>query len=120
MLCLSDITHPIPDLTGYITEGQIYVDRQLHNRQVTIISAYYMWKVEVWDKKLILDCQKLLVEMKSPSKSFPWTSGDELDCICRIENLSVLYPCGLDLPSHQRSAVSLSSHEICHRGGDDP
>lgn len=29
-----DITHPIPDLTGYITEGQIYIDRQLHNRQV--------------------------------------------------------------------------------------
>lgn len=29
-----DITHPIPDLTGYITEGQLYVDRQLHNRQV--------------------------------------------------------------------------------------
>ncbi|KAL8278184.1 hypothetical protein RQP46_009357 [Phenoliferia psychrophenolica] len=29
-----DITHPIPDLTGYITEGQITVDRQLHNRQV--------------------------------------------------------------------------------------
>jgi len=29
-----DITHPIPDLTGYITEGQIYVDRILHNRQI--------------------------------------------------------------------------------------
>jgi V-type H+-transporting ATPase subunit B len=29
-----DITHPIPDLTGYITEGQIYVDRALHNAQV--------------------------------------------------------------------------------------
>lgn len=29
-----DITHPIPDLTGYITEGQIYVDRQLQNRQI--------------------------------------------------------------------------------------
>merc|ERR1712032_330000 len=29
-----DITHPIPDLTGYITEGQIYVDRQLYNRQI--------------------------------------------------------------------------------------
>ena len=27
-------SHPIPDLTGYITEGQIYVDRQLHNRQI--------------------------------------------------------------------------------------
>lgn len=27
-----DITHPIPDLTGYITEGQIFIDRQLHNR----------------------------------------------------------------------------------------
>lgn len=31
---LLDITHPIPDLTGYITEGQIFVDRQLHNRQI--------------------------------------------------------------------------------------
>src|SRR5271155_4304424 len=30
----ADITHPIPDLTGYITEGQIFVDRQLHNRQI--------------------------------------------------------------------------------------
>ena len=29
-----DITHPIPDLTGYITEGQIYVDRQLYNKGV--------------------------------------------------------------------------------------
>jgi len=27
-----DITHPIPDLTGYITEGQIFIDRQLHHR----------------------------------------------------------------------------------------
>jgi len=22
-----DITHPVPDLTGYITEGQIYIER---------------------------------------------------------------------------------------------
>merc|ERR1711881_756080 len=29
-----DITHPIPDLTGYITEGQIYVDRALHNKKI--------------------------------------------------------------------------------------
>ncbi|GIX65224.1 vacuolar ATP synthase subunit B [Babesia caballi] len=29
-----DITHPIPDLTGYITEGQIFVDRTLHNRGI--------------------------------------------------------------------------------------
>jgi V-type H+-transporting ATPase subunit B len=29
-----DITHPIPDLTGYITEGQIFIDRILHNRQI--------------------------------------------------------------------------------------
>ncbi len=27
-----DITHPIPDLTGYITEGQITLDRDLMNR----------------------------------------------------------------------------------------
>jgi len=30
----SDITHPIPDLTGYITEGQIFIDNALHNRQI--------------------------------------------------------------------------------------
>lgn len=27
-----DMTHPIPDLTGYITEGQIVVDRDLNNQ----------------------------------------------------------------------------------------
>ena len=27
-----DITHPIPDLTGYITEGQIVLSRELHNQ----------------------------------------------------------------------------------------
>jgi V-type H+-transporting ATPase subunit B len=29
-----DITHPIPDLTGYITEGQIYVERDLESRGI--------------------------------------------------------------------------------------
>ncbi|MBM4043327.1 MAG: V-type ATP synthase subunit B, partial [Planctomycetes bacterium] len=27
-----DKTHPIPDLTGYITEGQIFLSRTLHNQ----------------------------------------------------------------------------------------
>ncbi|MEM0201314.1 MAG: V-type ATP synthase subunit B [Candidatus Micrarchaeaceae archaeon] len=27
-----DLTHPIPDLTGYITEGQIFLSRQLNNK----------------------------------------------------------------------------------------
>ncbi|HOW42088.1 MAG TPA: V-type ATP synthase subunit B [Candidatus Omnitrophota bacterium] len=29
-----DITHPIPDLTGYITEGQIVLERELHSRGI--------------------------------------------------------------------------------------
>jgi V/A-type H+-transporting ATPase subunit B len=29
-----DITHPIPDLTGYITEGQIVLDRELERRGI--------------------------------------------------------------------------------------
>ena len=29
-----DITHPIPDLTGYITEGQFVLNRELHQRGV--------------------------------------------------------------------------------------
>ena len=30
-----DVTHPIPDLTGYITEGQIILSRQLHRKGIT-------------------------------------------------------------------------------------
>ena len=30
-----DITHPIPDLTGYITEGQIILSRELYRRGIT-------------------------------------------------------------------------------------
>ncbi|MBT4119731.1 MAG: V-type ATP synthase subunit B [Candidatus Peribacter sp.] len=29
-----DVTHPIPDLTGYITEGQIRLDRGLHQKTI--------------------------------------------------------------------------------------
>ncbi len=29
-----DITHPIPDLTGYITEGQIILSRELHRKNI--------------------------------------------------------------------------------------
>ncbi len=29
-----DITHPIPDLTGYITEGQIVLSRELHRNNI--------------------------------------------------------------------------------------
>ncbi len=29
-----DMTHPIPDLTGYITEGQIFIDRGLHRKGI--------------------------------------------------------------------------------------
>jgi V/A-type H+-transporting ATPase subunit B len=29
-----DITHPIPDLTGYITEGQVYIDRTLERKGI--------------------------------------------------------------------------------------
>jgi V/A-type H+-transporting ATPase subunit B len=29
-----DDTHPIPDLTGYITEGQIYVDRDMNSKGI--------------------------------------------------------------------------------------
>lgn len=29
-----DITHPIPDLTGYITEGQIVLSREMHQKRI--------------------------------------------------------------------------------------
>ena len=30
-----DKTHPIPDLTGYITEGQVILSRELHRKGIT-------------------------------------------------------------------------------------
>src|SRR5205809_2406792 len=30
-----DVTHPIPDLTGYITEGQIVLSRELDRRGIS-------------------------------------------------------------------------------------
>ncbi len=30
-----DVTHPIPDLTGYITEGQFVLDRDLHQKKIS-------------------------------------------------------------------------------------
>lgn len=35
-----DITHPIPDLTGYITEGQIVLERSLHQKIFILRSMY--------------------------------------------------------------------------------
>ena len=29
-----DKTHPIPDLTGYITEGQVQLGRELHTKNI--------------------------------------------------------------------------------------
>jgi V/A-type H+/Na+-transporting ATPase subunit B len=29
-----DVTHPIPDLTGYITEGQVYISREIQRRGI--------------------------------------------------------------------------------------
>ena len=29
-----DVTHPIPDLTGYITEGQMFLSRELFNKEL--------------------------------------------------------------------------------------
>ena len=37
-----DITHPIPDLTGYITEGQIILDRALDKQGFNLQLMYYL------------------------------------------------------------------------------
>ena len=33
-MCIRDSSHPIPDLTGYITEGQIVLGRELHQNNI--------------------------------------------------------------------------------------
>ncbi len=39
-----DITHPIPDLTGYITEGQIVLERSLHGQAIILPSLSRLMK----------------------------------------------------------------------------
>lgn len=51
-----DITHPIPDLTGYITEGQIVLSRDLHNRGIyppidVLPSLSRLWRAGVGEGK---------------------------------------------------------------------
>src|SRR3989339_209379 len=50
-----DKTHPIPDLTGYITEGQIILSRELHRRgiypPVDVLPSLSRLAQKVWGKK---------------------------------------------------------------------
>lgn len=51
-----DITHPIPDLTGYITEGQFVVDRSLHQKGIfppvdVLRSLSRLWSAGVGEGK---------------------------------------------------------------------
>jgi V/A-type H+-transporting ATPase subunit B len=51
-----DITHPIPDLTGYITEGQFVVDRPLHQKGIlppvdVLKSLSRLWSAGVGEGK---------------------------------------------------------------------
>ncbi len=51
-----DITHPIPDLTGYITEGQFVVDRSLHQKSIAppvdvLKSLSRLWSAGVGEGK---------------------------------------------------------------------
>lgn len=55
-----DITHPIPDLTGYITEGQIFIDRNLYNRNIyppinVLPSLSRLMKSAIGDKMTRID-----------------------------------------------------------------
>jgi V/A-type H+-transporting ATPase subunit B len=51
-----DITHPIPDLTGYITEGQFVIDRSLHQKGIfppvdVLRSLSRLWSAGVGEGK---------------------------------------------------------------------
>ena len=65
---LLDITHPIPDLTGYITEGQIYIDRQLHNRQVSEHLEFFLVSHNLTISSLLLPLH-VLPQLRSTPRS---------------------------------------------------
>jgi len=55
-----DITHPVPDLTGYITEGQIVLGRELHRRGLfppvdVLPSLSRLMNAGIGDEKTVAD-----------------------------------------------------------------
>lgn len=63
-----DITHPIPDLTGYITEGQIVLSRGLHRKGIyppvdVLPSLSRLWKLGVGPNKTREDHEGVANEM---------------------------------------------------------
>jgi V/A-type H+/Na+-transporting ATPase subunit B len=59
-----DITHPVPDLTGYITEGQLTLDRGLHQKVVfppmdVLKSLSRLWSAGVGEGKTRKDHSKV-------------------------------------------------------------
>lgn len=135
-----DITHPTPDLTGYITEGQIYIDRQLHNRQVMLQSSWFCiqnhW--EYWR----CNCEKCDLETGLRLQCYVWSNqwlygfSRIRTSIMHILSLEILFfflkqlsfayiklinYCVLrttlvclswtDIPTHQRSPITVSPNE---------
>lgn len=118
-----DITHPIPDLTGYITEGQVYVDRQLHNRQVYP-------PINVLPSLSRLMVNPLLL----PYHAIPCCScfthavarllclGHSCTCMCgpSCPVCVCCFSAGSDALKNKADFGECVVAEICHWGGHDP
>lgn len=102
-----DITHPIPDLTGYITEGQVYVDRQLHNRWGP--GAGGQAATAPWGRRRVRDEPGLLLPtLHHTLLSAPWPPRPSY------------YRClQAGVPPHQRAAQPVAADEERHRRGHD-
>ncbi len=86
-----DITHPIPDLTGYITEGQIVLSRDLHRKGVyppvdALLSLSRLMKDGVGPGKTREDHYQVFMQLIAA-----YTEGQylrELSAIIGVESLS--------------------------------
>lgn len=63
-----DITHPVPDLTGYITEGQIVLSRELHRKGIyppidVLPSLSRLMNLGIGDKKTREDHKQVSDQM---------------------------------------------------------
>ena len=90
-----DITHPIPDLTGYITEGQIYLDRQVSERRRG--GGRLM-------KTIIIITTSLRVQTRIRATTNPFAPSS-LGAASHERNL----------PSNQRPPLTVTINEECDR-----
>ena len=96
-----DITHPIPDLTGYITEGQIILSRDLHRRGITPVSYTHL---DVYKRQLLATTDATFILEG-------WVRSDQVEEIQKtLDQVTEVYYLDLRDPAEDETCLLYTSY----------